>query len=385
MVALIRKLLALQIVRFGTVGVVVTGCFMGLNALFARVLGWPAQAAFLAAYPPALGLHFLLNKLWTFGDRRATTVRHVREYLLAAGLTFMIQWPAFTLLQSVGHLPGWLAAGSANLIQMAASFLLLQRRVFNQRTPGGKGLEGGTGPNRFEPTHGAVEFGRGERTPLFVRISIGVALAVVAAFYIWTVSGTPGSFDFGTPKHDYYNLLVQGFQRGHLYMNAVPDPALLALPESARPGHAPYLLDASLYAGHYYLYFGPVPALLLFWPYAALTGWGLPQAVAALGFAAAGTGMAVLIWLELRRRLFPRVGAIWTGLAVLAIGLGTAIPSALRHPLFYEVATGAGFTFAMVELWALMRAWPAALRRARAPTSLRRACCCSCWGIGARP
>jgi hypothetical protein len=185
---------------------------------------------------------------------------------------------------------------------------------------------------------------------------VALSVAVVAAFYVWTVTGTPGSFEFNTPKQDYYNLLVQGFQRGHLYMNAVPDQALLALPEGARSVHAPFLLDASLYHGHYYLYFGPVPALLLEWPYAALTGKGLPEAAAALVFALAGTGMAILIWLEIRRRLFPGVGAVWTGLAVLAIGLGTAVPSALRHPLFYEVATGAGFTFAMVELWAVLRA-----------------------------
>jgi putative flippase GtrA len=134
--ALVRRLLALQLVRFGTVGVLVTGCFMGLNAAFTRGLGWPPQVAFLAAYPPALGLHFTLNKLWTFGDRRATSVRHVREYLLAAVVTFLIQWPAFTLLQSVGHLPGWLAAGGANVLQMSISFLLLRRRVFNSsRSP----------------------------------------------------------------------------------------------------------------------------------------------------------------------------------------------------------------------------------------------------------
>jgi putative flippase GtrA len=355
MTALLRRLLAIQFVRFGAVGATVTVCFMALNAAFTRGLGWPAQVAFLAAYPPALGLHFLLNKLWTFGDRRATTVRHVREYLLAAGLTFMIQWPAFTLLQSVGHLPGWLAAGAANLIQMAASFLLLQRRVFNQgvRVRVGKSEEA------------VAQVGRRQGSAGSVRIATGLALAGVAAFYIWTVSGTPGSFELRTPKNDYYNLLVQGFQRGHLYLNATPDPALLALPEGARPGAAPYLLDASLYRGHYYLYFGVVPAVLLYWPYAALTGHGLSGAMGALLFALAGTVLATLAWLELRRRLFPWIGACWAGVAVLAIGLGTGVPSALRHPLFYEAATGAGYTFAMAELWAVLRAWRTPARSGR--------------------
>jgi hypothetical protein len=195
----------------------------------------------------------------------------------------------------------------------------------------------------------------GRRT-LAVRCSVTLALAAVAAFYLWTVSGTPGSLNFGAAPRDYYSLLVEGFQRGHLYLNAAPDPALLALPEGARPGAAPYLLDASLYQGHYYLYFGPVPALLLYWPYAAMTGRALPGAVAALVFALLGTGLATGVWLELRRRLFPRLGAVWTGLAVLALGLGTAVPSTLRHPMFYEAATGAGYAFAMGELWAVLRA-----------------------------
>ena len=68
-----KRLFAGRIMRFAAVGGVVTVFFMGLNALFGKVLGLQPGVAFLVSYPPALGVHFLLNKLWTFGDRRSTT------------------------------------------------------------------------------------------------------------------------------------------------------------------------------------------------------------------------------------------------------------------------------------------------------------------------
>ena len=63
---------------------------------------------------------------------------------------------------------------------------------------------------------------------------------------------------------DYYNLLVDGFRHGHLYLPVKPEPELLALENPYDPvANAAYrLLDPSLYNGRYYLYFGPVPAVV---------------------------------------------------------------------------------------------------------------------------
>jgi putative flippase GtrA len=128
----VRSLLANRVVRFGIVGGTVTIVFMGLNALFGRYLGLSPTLAYLAAYPPALFLHYTLNKLWAFGDSRKTSRRHLVEYLLAVAITFAIQWPCFQLLHAYLHFRGWIAAGGANVLQMAASFALLKWRVFKQ-------------------------------------------------------------------------------------------------------------------------------------------------------------------------------------------------------------------------------------------------------------
>src|SRR5271157_449715 len=330
-----------RLVRFACVGGVVTVFFMGFNALLARGFGFGSQSAFLASYPPALALHFTLNKIWTFGDRRATSSRHVGDYLFSVVVAFLIKWPAFTALHGMFRFPGWVAAGGANVIQMTASYLFLRHRVFKAATDG-------------HPS---------ETLSSWLRLATLLAAVGALAFMAWTVSTTGYRLEFRGPKQDYYNLLAQGFRKGHLYMDAAPDPALLALTPSERPGNAPYLLDASLYRDRYYIYFGVVPVVLLYLPYAALTGQGLPEAAAALFFASAGLVFATLWWFDARRRLFPGSGGAWAFASILGISIGSAVASTLRRPIFYEVAITAGYAFMMLSLWAIARARCAPARR----------------------
>ena len=137
--------------------------------------------------------------------------------------------------------------------------------------------------------------------------ALTAVMIAVGFFYGWTVQTTSAEMRPNGPKSDYYNLLVDGFKDGHLYMKVAVDPQLLALRPEQRPGSAPYLLDASLYQGRYYLYFGVTPAVLLFWPFAAVTGHDLPEATGALVFMLLGFGLATAWWLDVRRAYFPRL------------------------------------------------------------------------------
>ncbi len=120
---LVRRLL-----RFAIVGGTVMVFFMGLNWLLGRWTG--PTTAFLLAYPPALALHYSLNKWWTFGCERTDTARQVSEYLAMVAVTFVVQYAFFWLAHDRLGLPGWLSAGIANAAQMALTFVIMQRRVF---------------------------------------------------------------------------------------------------------------------------------------------------------------------------------------------------------------------------------------------------------------
>jgi hypothetical protein len=190
-----------------------------------------------------------------------------------------------------------------------------------------------------------------------LRVAVVIVAVMVAWFYYWTVQSAAADLNLRGQKRDYYNLLIDGFEDGHMYMKEDPDPRLLALPPAERPGGAPFKLDASLFNGHYYLYFGVTPVMVLMMPYAVLTGHDFPEALAAVIVMLAGFGFATAWWWEVRRQFFPRLGGFWVVLGVVALGLCTAAPSALRRPLFYEVAIGAGYAFSMMALWAATRAW----------------------------
>jgi putative flippase GtrA len=118
-----------RVVRFGIVGGVVMGVFTGLNWLLAPKLG--QDPAFLVAYVPAVALHFCLNKWWTFGCTRQDAGRQAGEYFAMVLVTFLIQAAVFKLLTHFTELPSWVAAGVANVAQMAVTFVVMQRRIFS--------------------------------------------------------------------------------------------------------------------------------------------------------------------------------------------------------------------------------------------------------------
>ena len=120
--------MARRLVRYAIVGAVVMAVFTGMNWLLGQRFG--KDVSFLVAYPPAVALHFWLNKRWTFGCRRSDAKRQVSEYLAMVLVTFLIQAAVFALLTRLTTMPGWCAAGAANGSQMIITFLAMQYRIF---------------------------------------------------------------------------------------------------------------------------------------------------------------------------------------------------------------------------------------------------------------
>jgi len=93
--------------------------------------------------------------------------------------------------------------------------------------------------------------------------SLPVFIFVILVYIWFASSGTWTHWDSPTR---YYAEQARSFEKGILHLQIKPDPGLLQLSNPYDPparGDVDFLIDASLYNGKYYLYWGPAPALLL--------------------------------------------------------------------------------------------------------------------------
>ncbi len=203
------------------------------------------------------------------------------------------------------------------------------------------------------------------------RAALGAVCAlVVGVFFASAHSGLLELLGGGAP-HSYYNLLVEGFQAGQLSLHQEAPPALARLPDPYDPAaNHPYRIpptladDLSYYHGKFYLYFGITPALLLFWPWAAVTGRYLSHVTAVAGFCSAGFLVSAWLLAAAWRRYFPAVPAWVAAAGVLALGLATGLPVLLQRSDVYEVSISCAYLLVALALAALWQAWHAPVRRA---------------------
>ena len=163
------------------------------------------------------------------------------------------------------------------------------------------------------------------------------------------------------PAHAYYNLLVDGFRSGHLYLKREVPPGLAKLADPYDPAaNSSYqgagLHDTSYYKNKLYLYFGVTPAVVLFWPYAALTGHYLYHKQAVAIFCSVGFLVSVTLLCALQRRYFAEVGGWVVAAGALALGLATGVPAMLQRPDVWEVPISCAYAMVMLALSGVWRA-----------------------------
>jgi hypothetical protein len=150
----------------------------------------------------------------------------------------------------------------------------------------------------------------------------------------------------------YFDRLAEGFRHGQLSLLEVPDPRLSALSnpfDYRERGDIPVVWDASLYQGKYFLYWGPVPALLI-----CMAKWFTPLPIGDLSltlFFVIGI-MAAQAWLiaAVYRRWFAHLPA---GLSVAPLLAGTFCAPLLwllARPSVYEAAISGGQFFWLLGL-----------------------------------
>jgi hypothetical protein len=174
------------------------------------------------------------------------------------------------------------------------------------------------------------------------------ALLGGCALIAWTSLGRWELPSMGSRQPDYYNLLVSGFRKGSLALDIdVPvqlkqakDPLDLIKQSPGLGRH-----DLSYFKGHFYTYYGVVPAVLLYWPFRALTGHELPLVLGTLAFAIGAFMMMAFLWLKIVNEHFSRAGFATriAGVAALCLAGGQLVLA--RRVSIWEPSIEAGNFF----------------------------------------
>jgi hypothetical protein len=173
--------------------------------------------------------------------------------------------------------------------------------------------------------------------------------------YIWIISiGTMNKWPSG---RDYYWMLAQAFQKGQTSLLVEPSQELLKLENpydlSQRKG-LDYLWDTTLNKGKYYLYWGPVPAVL-----AILINLVTKQPVSDAWLVFLFVTGTVLFSVLLLRKLFQDdrfPGWVFWG-GVLACAVNIPVIWLFTHPAYYEASIVGGQFFIMAGFFLLYLAF----------------------------
>ena len=172
--------------------------------------------------------------------------------------------------------------------------------------------------------------------------------AVILLIYVWFI--TFGTFTEWRASTRYYSLLADAFNKGQIHVDVEPGAALLSADDpynnEGRPPFDDDVWDLSLYKGRLYLYWGPVPALLMA-PLQRALGTSLPDLYPVFFFFCGLLVVNSMILLKMRSLFFPSLPLRNLIASLLVLGLILPIPWSLSIPDVYEAAIGAGQFFLM--------------------------------------
>lgn len=180
------------------------------------------------------------------------------------------------------------------------------------------------------------------------------------AYLLWVA--TAGTWVRWPSTTSDFDLLARGFLHGHLYLPLQPSDRFLALSDPygiEAQKYMPPVWDISYFKSHFYLYWGPVPAILTS-AFRLVLGRAISDGWLTLVFVA-GTALAgAWLLLSLRQELFPELPR-WVVLPGALLLVGAAPPLWLMsRPAVYEAAISAGQFFLILGFLGL---WPVLVGR----------------------
>lgn len=179
-------------------------------------------------------------------------------------------------------------------------------------------------------------------------------LCALSLYYAFVTTG--GKFQVLGSRSDFYDRLTEGMRAGHLYLLEAPKPELLARANpydyKSTNEWAAWLWDASLYNGHYYLYWGPIPALILLVVKSVLRmSITVYDQWIVLFFMLlrlwAGAGLII----SYARTQYPELPRWALYLAIVVFAVASPTPYFLARPLVYEASIACGQGFLCLALY----------------------------------
>lgn len=216
------------------------------------------------------------------------------------------------------------------------------------------------------------------RTQRLVFIAVWIPLMIAVAWQIiWkirtatpVVFHTPGGYTY---DFDQYGHIADSLLQGNLYLDLPVSPALA---HTADPydiaqrnqllaqGTSPIYWDYAFYQGHWYSYFGVIPALLLFAPFRVISSWFipggmmLPAACAELFLMLGACITGCLLIIRLLQRTQHHYSLAIVAMSCIAYMLGANMPYLWFRTNFYSIPFAASLLLAQWGLWL----WLGALR-----------------------
>lgn len=208
---------------------------------------------------------------------------------------------------------------------------------------------------RLDPSHRLQRLG-------FVAALVPVALVTMMPL-AWQLDGgalvfhEPGGYTY---DFDQYAHVANALLHGRTWLDLeVPsglaraanpyDPAVRA--RLLAEGVNPIYWDYAYKDGHWYSYFGVVPAVLLYAPYQLLTGRMLPTSAAVLILMFFALVFLALLVIRLIARFAPGTSLAATSIAVVMMALGSNAGYLLFRRNFYSVPFAASLALTSLGLW----------------------------------
>ncbi len=188
-------------------------------------------------------------------------------------------------------------------------------------------------------------------TPFGIALAILVCL-LVAGYSIWYTSAGEFPVFPKTGKDNYYIDLGEAFIHGQLSMLQKPSPELMALknPYSYKQRqNVDYQFDYSYYKGEYYLYWGPVPGLVL-GGIEELIHARPPNSLMTIISYIGLSFLLLMILIQIRDQFFPAAPSLSLMIFILSGLVNIPFLFLLGRPEIYETSIIAGQLFLFLGL-----------------------------------